>query len=44
MARKTACEFVSRMKKIAQREAGDDRKAADLLESIRSTRRLLSPN
>jgi len=43
-SRKTACEFVSRMKRIAQREAGDDRKAADLLESIRSTRRLLSPN
>lgn len=43
-SKKTARDFVGRLCKIARREAGDDQKAADLLESIRSARRLLSPN
>jgi hypothetical protein len=42
--RKTACEFVSRLKKIAQREAGDDHDVAGLLEQMRSTRKQLFPN
>lgn len=42
-SRKTARDFVSRLKKIAQREAGDDQ-AGSLLEQIRSARKLLSPN
>lgn len=41
--KKTARDFVSRLSKIARREAGDDQ-AAELLESIRSTRKLFIPN
>lgn len=43
-SKSTARDFVSRLTKIARREAGDDRKATELLESIRSARRLFSPN
>lgn len=40
----TARDFVGRLSKIARREAGADQDVAGLLESLRSTRRLISPN
>jgi HK97 family phage prohead protease len=43
-SRKTARDFVSRFKKIAQREAGDDPNVSSLLEQMRSTRKLIIPN
>ncbi|NGO50440.1 HK97 family phage prohead protease [Allomesorhizobium camelthorni] len=44
-SKKTVRDFVSRFKKVVRREAGDDQDvAAGLLESIRSTRKLIIPN
>jgi uncharacterized protein len=42
-SKKTARDFVSRLTKIARREAGDDHDVAGLLESLRSTRKLIIP-
>lgn len=42
-SRKDARDFVSRVKRIAQREAGDDRDLQSLLAEIRSARSALSP-
>jgi HK97 family phage prohead protease len=39
-SKSTACSFVSRVTKIARREAGDDQAAKSLLESIRSVNSL----
>jgi hypothetical protein len=43
-SRKAARDFVSRLARIARREAGDDRDATGLLELIRSTRRQIIRN
>ncbi|CAA2142756.1 HK97 family phage prohead protease [Hyphomicrobium sp. ghe19] len=43
-SKKTARDFVSRLKSIARREAGDDQDVKGLLESIRSTRKLITPH
>ncbi|TIX70792.1 MAG: HK97 family phage prohead protease [Mesorhizobium sp.] len=40
----TARDFVGRLTKIARREAGGDLDVAGLLEGLRSTRKLISPN
>jgi HK97 family phage prohead protease len=42
-SKKSATDFVSRLVKIARREAGDDQGVSSLLEQIRSTRKLLIP-
>lgn len=43
-SKSAARDFVSRLTKIARREAGDDQDVNGLLESLRSTRKLISPN
>jgi hypothetical protein len=43
-SKSAARDYVSRFAKIARREAGDDQDVAGLLESLRSTRKLISPN
>lgn len=43
-SKKAARDFVSRLSRIARREAGDDQNAIGLLSEIRSVRRLISPN
>lgn len=42
-SKSAARDFVSRLSKIARREAGDDQKLGGLLEAIKSTQRQLSP-
>ncbi|ODT22231.1 MAG: hypothetical protein ABS35_15385 [Kaistia sp. SCN 65-12] len=43
-SKSAARDFVSRLSKIARREAGDDQKLTSLLDELRSTRKLISPN
>lgn len=44
VSKKAATDFVSKLVKIARREAGDDQGVSGLLEQLRSTRKLIVPN
>ncbi|MCP4306478.1 MAG: HK97 family phage prohead protease [bacterium] len=43
-SKKAARDFVSRLSKIARREAGDDQNVSTLLAQLRETRRLIEPS